>query len=137
MDKEIPSEVEDNSVINLDFGNGTFGVITANYCTQTQYGPSLEIYGSKGAIFVENGYLKFTTSQIDLQGLFISKTPLEFTFPNEPIVERFIDYLTQDKDFTPYGEQQVHVIEILEKAIQSSNEGRVVKLTTTFDHKLL
>jgi len=137
MDKEIPSEVEDNSVINLDFGNGTFGVITANYCTQIKYGPSLEIYGSKGAIFVENGYLKFTTSQNGLQGLFTTKTPLEFTFPNEPIIEHFIDYLTQDKDFTPYGEQQVHVIEILEKTIQSSDEGKVVKLTTTFDHKLL
>jgi len=137
MDKQISVEVEDNVIINLDFGDGTLGNATANYCTQTLYGPTLEIYGSEGAIFVENGHLKILTSHENVRGLFTSESPLVDPFPNEPIIERFIDHLLEDFDMSIYGEQQIHVIEILEKALESSSRGKSMDLTTTFNYKAL
>jgi len=135
MEKEIEVEVEDNAVLNLDFGGGAFGDIVANYCTKMQYGPSLELYGSKGAVFVENGYLKFSASQDDIRGLLTSESPIATPFPNEPIIDRFVDYLLKDTDIGFLAEQQIHVIEILEKAIESSSKAKALTLTSTFDAK--
>jgi len=137
MDKEIQVEVEDNAILNLDFGDGAFGNIVANYCTQAQYGPFLEVYGSSGAVFVENGYLKFSASQDDVHGLLTSESPIATPFPNEPVIDNFVDYLLKDVDITSLAEQQVHVIEILEKAIQSSNKAKAFELTSTFDERAL
>ncbi|MEM2110351.1 MAG: Gfo/Idh/MocA family oxidoreductase [Candidatus Bathyarchaeia archaeon] len=132
-EKEIDVEVEDNLIISLDFGNGRFGDIVANYCTQINYGPSLEVYGSRGAAFVENGYLKFLTSSNDVRGLLTSQSPLAAPFPDEPIIERFIHYVQRDIDISYLGEQQTHVIEILEKALESSNKTKALEITTTFN----
>jgi len=135
MEREIQVEVEDNAVLNLDFGGGTFGDIAANYCTQEQYGPSLEVYGSEGAVFVENGYLKFSAMQEDMRGLLTSESPIATPFPNEPVIDRFVEYVLKDADIRFLGEQQIHVIEILEKAIESSSEAKALELTSTFDLK--
>jgi len=133
MEKEIEVEVEDNVVLNLDFGDSTFGDIAANYCTQVQYGPSLEVYGSRGALFVENGYLKFSASQDDVSGLLTSESPIATPFPDEPVIDHFVRYVLEDVDIRFLAEQQIHVIEILEKAIQSSSKAETLELTSTFD----
>ncbi len=135
-EKEIPVEVEDNEIIGLDFGNGTFGEISANYCTQVGYGPSLEVFGSKGAVFVENGLLKFLTQSSGVRGIMTSARPMVAQFPYEPIIERFIDFIKKDVDVNYLGDQQVHVIEILEKSLESSAKGKKLELTTTFENKV-
>jgi len=134
-DKEISVEVEDNIIVNLDFGEGTFGDVVANYCTQVNHGPSLELYGSKGAAFVENNYLKFLTSQYNVKGLLTSQYPLAASFPNEPIIDCFIGFLQKDVDISCLGEHQVHVIEILEKALESSKKEKAFELSTSFEPK--
>ena len=132
-EKEIPVEVEDNLIINLDFGNARFGDIVSNYCTQIDYGPSLEVYGSEGTAFVENGHLKFLSSQNNVRGLLTSESPLVASFPIEPIIDRFIEFLQKDIEISYLGEHQIHVIEILEKALQSSKRRKTLKVNTTFD----
>jgi predicted dehydrogenase len=132
--QEIQVEVEDNAVILLDFGDGVIGKVSVNYITHALAGPSLEIYGSEGVASVdERGYLKFLTTELGVRGFFTSLSVMTTQFPNEPIVEQFIKFLTIDADLRAFNEQQIHVIEVLEKAIESAKDGKVKELTTTFD----
>ena len=138
QDQEIQVEVEDNAVVLLDFGDGVFGKVSANYLTRALASPLLEIYGSEGMALVdEQGRLKFLTSELGVRGFLTSQSVMIAQFPNEPIVEQFIKFLTTDADLRALNEQQIHVIEILEKAVESSRDGKVKELTTTFDHSEL
>jgi len=112
--EEIQVEVEDNAVMLLDFGNGVFGKISVNYLTQALAGPSLENYGSEGVALVdEREHLKFLTTELGIRGFFTSQSMMVAQFPN--IVDRFIKFLMTEADLRTFNEQQIHVIEILEK----------------------
>jgi predicted dehydrogenase len=130
--EEIQVEVEDNAVMLLDFGNGVFGKISVNYLTQALAGPSLENYGSEGVALVdEREHLKFLTTELGIRGFFTSQSMMVAQFPN--IVDRFIKFLMTEADLRTFNEQQIHVIEILEKTIESSKDGEAKELITTFD----
>jgi len=43
-------EVVDNAHINMDFGNGVYGVVTTGFTIQKYRTPAVEIYGSEGTI---------------------------------------------------------------------------------------
>ena len=48
--KEIGVEIDDNSLLMLDFGDATFAFLDSTYCVAASLGPRIEVYGSKGVL---------------------------------------------------------------------------------------
>jgi predicted dehydrogenase len=48
--KKIEVNIDDNSLLMLDFGEATFTYLDATYCVEASLGPRMEIYGSSGTL---------------------------------------------------------------------------------------
>jgi len=137
-DKKINVETEDNAIIGLDFGEGVFASIETNYCTITgmELGASYEIHSEHGSIFLEN-WETILRIYIDKPLYSDLKGWMEFRREggplSDPIIEYFANSILEDKDISFWGKHQIHVIEILEKSILSSNLGKTLELTTKFE----
>jgi len=133
--EKIKVEVEDNVLISLDFGEGALASVEANYVTilEMEKGSHSEIYGTKGVVFLDrrDQNLSFY-SRIELYAGM--EGWIEKTFPAKEyrVVDSFVDSIIHDKKPPYTGEQQRHIIEILEAAKESAENGKSIKLNSTF-----
>jgi predicted dehydrogenase len=132
---KIKVEAEDNVLITLDFGGGVLASVEANYVTilEMEKGSHSEIYGTKGAVFLDrrDQNLSFYSGNELYAGLdgWIQKT---FPAREYRVVDSFIESIVYDKKPPYTGEQQRHVVEILEGAQESARRGKSVNLTSSF-----
>lgn len=132
--KRIDVEIDDNSLLMLDFGDATFGYLDATYCVEASLGPRLEIYGSEGTISVigrggADASLHLYRSSI--------KEWAEVEVPAAPPVRdlgvlHLVDCLLEGRDLVLTGEHGRHLVEIMTKAPQAAEEGRTLTLQTSF-----
>jgi predicted dehydrogenase len=153
--KRIEVEMDDNTLILLDFGDSTFGFAFGANCRSGAL-PRFAIFGSDGTVEVAawRGRRTATGAEGGRPGSGVRVTSrhvpggeLELELPEMPYrvgphreigeahgyadVMHLIDCILEDKDPIPSGEHARHVIEIIEKAYQSAREGRTIELTTT------
>lgn len=140
--KEIRPEVDDNTLIMLDFGEATFAVIDSTYCVKAAKGPNLEIFGSAGSLVVDrrgalarDGEAPFEVYRDDralgLRGWMTPQT--RFGRVGQAVgVQDLIEAIRHDRPtvLSPY--QARHVIEIMTKCIPAAREGRTLPLETRF-----
>lgn len=137
--KVIDVDVDDNTLIMLDFGQATFAFVDATYCVQAQLGPRMQIFGSEGTIAVHERGAPHPLSvyrddtRINLSGW------IDLDLPGEPPwslpmgVQHMADcILHPEKELITTGEHARHVLEIINKSYQSAREGRTLPITTTF-----
>jgi predicted dehydrogenase len=159
-DKAIPVEVDDNSILLLDFGNATFGV-ASGHSSRTgqllQWG-SMGIYGSGGAIeTLEIEPLSghptrlFVTAQEgtpEAAGLrrhddgsygvdnWLPSVTVEHARIPEPHVYadimHAVDCIEQGRPPLVSGEQGAHVVEIIEKGYLAASTGQAQELQSRF-----
>lgn len=134
--KEIVPEADDNTVLLVDFGDSTFGMIDSTYCVKASKSPSLEIFGSRGTItFLEGQEVPFV--------MFLDNVENNVRGWMNPVVnlpkikqscgvQDLIEAIENDREPTLKAEHALHVIEIIEKAILSSKEGKTLELKTIF-----
>lgn len=130
----IESEVDDNFVFLLDFGENTFGMFySALAGGENMMSPSL--YGTEGKL--EKGVLNnVQLFENPIMGMAAKGLPMEHLKMHEPFVYRdvmeLVDYVREDK--RPFGsaEQGCHVLEIIEAGFESMRSGRTVELKTSF-----
>lgn len=130
----IESEVDDNFVFLLDFGENTFGMFySALAGGENMMSPSL--YGTEGKL--EKGVLNnVQLFENPIMGMAAKDLPMEHLKMHEPFVYRdvmeLVDYVREGK--RPFGsaEQGCHVLEIIEAGFESMRSGRTVELKTSF-----
>ena len=132
--KTIEVNIDDNTLLLLDFGDARFGFLDATYCVMASMGPRMEIYGSEGTIAVSG--LRGEGSPLHLYRL----ETMEWSQPEVPSsppvrdlgVLHMVDCLLEDKPLELTGEHGRHLVEIMAKAPQAAKEGRTIELETTF-----
>jgi predicted dehydrogenase len=135
----IDVEVDDNTLIMLDFGQATFAFVDSTYCVQAQRGPRMQIFGSEGTIAVNERGADYPLSvyrddtKLNLAGW------MDMTLPgaqqwNLPMgVEHLADcILHPEKELVTTAEHARHVLEIINKTYESARQGRTMPITTTF-----
>jgi predicted dehydrogenase len=156
--EKIEVEMDDNTQMQLDFGDSTFGFAFGANCRGVPL-PRLAIFGSEGTVAVQTRRATQPgMGQIGRAGAFggfgafvnSSQIPggeQELEVPEMPYrvgphleigeahgyadIMHLIDCILEDKDPVPSGEHARHVVEIIEKAYQAAREGRALELTTT------
>jgi predicted dehydrogenase len=153
-DKIIPVEMDDNTLVLLDFGENTFGLVAGQNCHAGRRLPwgAIGFYGSDGAIELGSQPPEITVlSRRALsgtlgfsQGAFIASTaherPPYVTGPHLFIPEahvyadimHLVECILEDRPPLVTGEQARHVVEIMEKAYLSAQTGQTYTLETTF-----
>lgn len=133
-EQTIESEVDDNFVFLLDFGENTFGMFySALAGGENMMSPNL--YGTGGKL--EKGVLNNEPLfENPVMGMAAKGLPMEHLKMHEPFVYRdvmeLVDYVREGK--RPFGsaEQGCHVLEIIEAGFESMRTGRTVELKTSF-----
>jgi predicted dehydrogenase len=150
----IPVEMDDNTVILLDFGDSTFGFAYGAYCRGGAL-PRLAIFGSDGTVQVAArggrqpaaGAGARPGSGVLLSSRHVAEGERELELPEIPYrigphreigeahgyadLMHLVDCLLEDRDPIPSGEHARHGIEIMEKAYQAARERRTIDLTTS------
>jgi len=137
--KQIDVEIDDNTLIMLDFGQATFAYIDSTYTVHAIKGPRMQFFGSNGAIAVNERGAEHPLSvyqddwKLGLKGwidLEMGRTP-PWTLSSG--VEHLIDcILDPSKEIVTSAEHARHVIEIMDKAFIAAREKRTIPLETMF-----
>lgn len=132
--KRIDVEIDDSSLMLLDFGAAQFAFLDATYCVEATLGPSLEIHGTAGTIaVVEKGY-----RLVGIQLYESSKEAWrEVEFPaaapcRDLGVLHLVDCLREGGPLILTGERGRHLLDVMTAATRSAAEGRTIELATTF-----
>lgn len=131
--KCIDVEIDDNSLLMLDFGNATFAFLDSTYCVEASRGPRLELYGSEGTISLEG--------RAGQPGLYLYESARtawrEVEVPPTPAVRdlgvwHMVECLREGTPLQLTPEHGRHLVEIMTSAPVAAAEGRTVTLATTF-----
>jgi predicted dehydrogenase len=133
--KRIDVEIDDNSLLMLDFGDACFGLLDATYCMEASLAPRLEIYGSEGTLAV----METRNDEPPDLRLYQAKTKSWSAVevpPTPPVkdlgVLHLVDAIREDRPHLLSGEHGRHLLEIMTKAPTAAAEGRTVAMETTF-----
>lgn len=132
--KAIDVEIDDNSLLMLDFGDARFGILDSTYCVPASLGPRLEIYGTEGTLAIagrgaNDQVLKFyERSAHEWRDIEVSNPP-----PVRDLgVLHLVNSLRNGSDLVLTGERGRHLIEVMAKAPVAAREGRTLDMETTF-----
>lgn len=132
--KRISVNIDDNSLLMLDFGGATFGFLDSTYCVEATLSPRLEIHGSEGTLTVL-GRSPITSTL----NLYQSKDKewREVEVPPAPPVRdlgtlHLVDCLLEGTPLILTGERGRHLLDVMAKAPTAAAEGRTVEMETTF-----
>jgi predicted dehydrogenase len=135
---EVKVEIDDNVLILLDFGNGVLAFVDSGYCVPGSRAPRLELFGTDGTLSF-SGYRGDQPVGIFVDDMTRSLrgwvTPeLEIPEPTTRAmgVAHVVDCLLDGQDLVLTPEHARHVIEIMNKAQESAQQGRALELGTTF-----
>ena len=136
----IQVEEDDCTLMMLDFGESTFGIIDSTFCVHATKGPGTEFYGSLGVINVYGREaespveLYLVDRERDLKGWITPELGIprgvRWTLANG--VEHLAECILEDKAPLITGEHARHALEIMIKAKESARQGQTLELETSF-----
>ncbi|MEM7537387.1 MAG: Gfo/Idh/MocA family oxidoreductase [Chloroflexota bacterium] len=146
--QHIKVEVDDNTLLMLDFGSSAFAVVDGTFNVIAAKGPSLEIYGRRGTVNINNPMMAPGEPLYEVLSLVDQTEPPIWETPNADevmagearvqqlaraiIVEDLAAAIDEGRAPVVSGEHATHVLEIMLKAIESARTGAAIDLTTTF-----
>lgn len=147
--KTIESEVDDNVLLILDFGNATFAVVDCCYTVAATRSAPMEIFGLDGSLVIQRPDATVLPGQLALElfnkhagpGLsgWVSPRTIGFPRPNRAqilqraaLVDHLADCLETGAPPAAGPDRARHVLEITLAAGTAARDSRVVELTTTF-----
>ena len=145
----IPVEVDDNTVVLMEFASGTLAVAVGSNCQGSQRIPwgGLGLYGTTGVLEVTevnhvSGYpthFEVNSQTVQTYAAELSDQPYiqgDHLTLEEPHVYAdimdLVDAIGEDRDPLATGEQARHVVEIIEKSLAAVKTGQTQQLQTTF-----
>ncbi len=133
--KRIDVEIDDNSLLLLDFGDACFAFLDATYCMEASLAPRLEIYGSEGTLALMETRSDEPPDLRLYQSKSNSWTPVDVP-PTPPVkdlgVLHLVDAIREARPHLLTGEHGRHLLEIMTQAPVAAAEGRTLALETTF-----
>lgn len=135
--KKLEIEIDDNTVLLLDFGDGVLASVHGNFVGRASNSPQVELYGSDGTINLggwtkmDNPVEVFTPDKgwVQVDPELKMKPSLVHTVVD---LLHMADCVREKKKPLITGEHAAHVIEIIEKGYESARLGQAVQLETTF-----
>jgi predicted dehydrogenase len=131
--KPIAVNIDDNSLLLLDFGQAVFAFLDATYCVPATLTPQLEIYGSAGTLSLAQreaggGLQLYRSADGRWQ-------PVEV--PADPPLRDLgllhtVEALRGDQPLLLTAERGRHLVELMVAAPAAAQQGRTITLTTTF-----
>lgn len=148
--QRIEIEIPDNIQMMLDFGDSTFASLDATFTVLSAKGPRMEVYGEKGTLnlysrpdeppyelYVDNpetgvrGWLNHEASYRGSLMPYLGGQPARNWSFSEGI-RHLVESVTNDTEPLIGGDLARHMLEVMEAAVQSAQQGRVVELSTGF-----
>ncbi len=143
--RPIEVQIDDNTVLTLDHGDGVFSLVTATYCARRWNAPQFEFYGTRGTAYVA-GWTRATPplevyTEVKTTGFpcgwyapttAMGTPPAPATKPTAADLLHFVDCVASGQEPIPSAEHARHVIEIIEKGYEAARTGQAQTLTTTF-----
>jgi predicted dehydrogenase len=147
--KRIDVTTDDNTLLMLDFGDSTFGVVDGTFNVNAAKSPAIEIFGREGTLNVPDDMFggrdqpPFDLFRLDTVGGVdgwvtsrnhaVAAAARRFdALQRTAIIEHAVDCIRENRQPILSGEQARHALEIMLKAIQSARQGWALDLTTTF-----
>ncbi len=156
-DKEIPVEIDDNTLLTLDFGNTTFAVLGGHSAATgrlIQWG-GMGIYGSRGSVealeieplsghpvsLAINGPADLPELEPAGNGVFTLSTRLPHVTDRHAAIPEphvyadimhCVDCIRSGEAPIASGEHAAHVVEIIEKGYLAAETGQTQALASTF-----
>jgi predicted dehydrogenase len=131
--KSIDVNIDDNSLLMLDFGDATFAFLDATYCVEASIGPRLEIFGSEGSIAIVGENPRETKLHLyeSAKGAW-REVRVDAPPPIRDLgVLNIVEALLGESELILTGERGRHLVEIMAGATEAAASGRTVELTTT------
>jgi predicted dehydrogenase len=135
----------DHMLVSLDFGNVSFGQLLASFATPRTKAPAMEVHGSKGSISISvetwyngDGPVDVFLRDESLDGLdgWMNNVSSPNTAGSSSLIgagpAHFVDVIEGRVEPILTAEHATHVLEIMLKAGESIESGRVLDLATTF-----
>jgi predicted dehydrogenase len=119
-------DIDDNSVIVVEFKNGALGILDTSFVHRAGPNP-FEIWGTDGYVGRDpSGGLLLTSTQLQAEGIqgYIKPTNLPDALPHP--MEQWIGAILHDMPMTITVEDGRNLTQLLEAAYQSAREGREV-----------
>lgn len=131
--KRIDVEIDDNSLLMLDFGDATFAFLDSTYCVPASLSPRLEIYGSEGTISLTGRPPEGEALQV-YRSSTGEWTTVEVPRPalRDLGVLHMVDCLLEGRELVLSGERGRHLVEVMVRAPESAATGRALEIQTTF-----
>jgi len=133
--RTIRVEADDNAQVLLDFGDACFGVVTSGFAMQQYRCPAVEIYGTTGTIQMlgddwdPDGYELWQNAAGCWQ--VFKETDPGWLWSDG--LRHFIECVHNGTRPLATPEHALHVLEIMLKAQQASQEGRMLEIESTFE----
>lgn len=134
---------DDNCLFMLDFGGATFAVVDGTFNVHASKSPKVEVFGRKGALAIyQNEEVPLEVYRQDLKpGVDGWDDPANYPEAINPreallhraiLLEHMVDCLREGTTPVTSAAHARHALEIMIAVTQSSEEGRVIELQTTF-----
>ncbi len=120
-------DIDDNSVITVEFENGALGILDTAFVHRAGPNP-MEIYGTDGYVGRDPaGGVLLTSTQLQPEGItgYIKPTKLPDAIPHP--MEQWVSAILHDTPMTISVEDGYNLTEMLEAAYKAAREGREVK----------
>ena len=131
--KQIDVEINDNSLLTLDFGGATFGIVDATFCVAASKAPEIEVYGSEGTLAVVRRGLGQSLEWYQPRKLEWVEMELPETPPVRDLgVLHMVNHLLEGSELLLTGERGRHLVEIMAKAVDAADTSCTLDLTTSY-----
>jgi predicted dehydrogenase len=132
--RRVAVEAVDNAHVLIDFGGGTYAVVTTGFTIQRYRCPAVEIYGSEGTIqmlgddWAPRGYELWQNSE-GCWRLFDETAP---AWPWTDGLRHLVECIRDGSEPLIRPEHAYHVLEIILKAEASGRDGQARAIESTF-----
>lgn len=116
-------EVDGNAAVLVEYESGAIGIIETGFYS---YGSpfQLELYGTEGALLVEDGRVRIQSSKLEQRGWQTPELPESIPSP----MSQWTAAILEGTEPTITKDDAIRLTEINEKALESSAEGKKVIL---------
>jgi len=130
--KRIDVQIDDNSLLMLDFGDAVLGYLDATYCVLASAAPFCEIYGSAGTLSLSRQGGEIVIRHFR-EGEDWREVPVEAPPPTKDLgVWHMVGCLREGQPLLLTGELGRHLVEVMTQAPVAAAEGRAIAMETAF-----
>ena len=134
--KELHPEVDDTTLMLLDFGGIPIACVDGTYNLLASQGPWMEFYGDKGTLNTPQFGKELQLFQAESEAPGWQTVEVEFTDLDRMGlavgIDHWLDCILQDQEPFLSGGHARHVLEVMLAAYESAEMGRAVEIKTTF-----